>query len=224
MATSTPPDSAVQMERDNKYTSNINPGRTVKEVDPSRGGWVAHRPVTTPERLIIDFEPAGCCSSGPGIPEDNATELPPALEAKGVTPYQWADAVQRLRREVQPLSTPICCGVAAVFSVVCLPWLCWQERRYQTAVGAWVDDLNAHVLQPRGMFAKFQTNSYYETNGNGQGGRNEEISWLAVALTPAEAEALKAEPVFWTPECCQPVMTRHPCPWCFCCGCQRRVV
>lgn len=218
-----PPDPAVQMHRHDQQGPDTVPGRTIQGVDPSRGGWVTHRPPTTPDRLIIDFEPALCCSRGPGIPGAHATELPLALAARGVPPYEWADAVQRLRTQVQPLSTSVCCGVTAAVSVVCLPALCWRERRYQAALGAWVDGLNAAVLQPRGMFAKLQTNSYHEDTGP-TSDYDEEISWLAVAMTPVEAAALAAEPVFWTPGWCTPAMTRHPCQGCFCCCGQRRVV
>jgi hypothetical protein len=48
---------------------------------------------------------------------------------------------------------------------------------------------------------------------------HESISWLAIALTPAESEALRAEPVVWQPAGC----TRDIVPVDPMCQCNRTV-
>ena len=82
--------------------------------------------------------------------------------------------------------------------------------------------LAPQVLVPKGMLAKFQTNQHTQSTGNSS--YSEEISWLAVALTPVEAEALRDEPIFWSPGCCTPNIEPHDCQCCFCCCCSPRVV
>jgi hypothetical protein len=105
-------------------------------------------------------------------------------------------------------------------SVLGLPWLCAREGSYHRALRRWVDELNAEVLEPRGLFAKFQTNAVHSKD------YHEEISWLAVALSEEEAQALRAEPIFWTPACCADRIKPDPCACraVTCCCCVQRVV
>ena len=58
---------------------------------------------------------------------------------------------------------------------------------------------------------KFQTCSVHH------GDSFEEISWLAVALTKPEAELLRLESAFWTPECCGSRIVPDACGRLACC-------
>ncbi len=96
--------------------------------------------------------------------------------------------------------------------------MCWRQSLYHRALRSWVNDLNYEVLQPKGMYAKFQTNGVHSRY------YNEEISWLAVAMTEEEAETLRNESVHWSPACCAPKIVPSPCACCCCCCFVRRVV
>lgn len=232
-------------------------GRLEQAVDPSRGngGWFTMRPASTEHRLILNYDPALCCSVGVGLSQDSS-ELPPTLAARGVNIFEWSDAMLRLQREVQARQWSTCACVSVGLTVVGLPWVCYFEHKYQQAARKWLDDLNREVgcarattipprpagalalvpkrlklsmcalapqvLVPKGMLAKFQTNQHTQSTGNSS--YSEEISWLAVALTPVEAEALRDEPIFWSPGCCTPTIEPHDCQCCFCCCCSPRVV
>lgn len=81
--------------------------------------------------------------------------------------------------------TDFCISATCVCGVPCC-----QLRRFHSALGEWQAKLNADVLGPVGLYGKLQSNTKYC-------GREDTISWLSVATTPAEAARLKEEPVVW---------------------------
>lgn len=196
-------------------------------IDANRGGYFAKRPQNTPTRLILNFDPARCTAVGTGLWESDR-QVHPALESRGVTQAEWDRYFDRMVNEVQSRQISICSCVTMSAFLLPLPYVCWQQNNYQSGVKRWVDDFNQQVLMPKGMFAKFQTCEVYIDNpGDNTGGQSEEISWLAVALTPEEVQRLKEEPIFWWPGCCnEGVLTKHPCGcwFCFCCCCVMRTV
>lgn len=132
----------------------------------------------------------------------------------------WLQWVQRLHGDVFP-HTPTCgtCGgiLAALLCALPLPCFACQLGRFHDAARAWLDAFNAEALQPLGMYASTQTAVYDESHGESH--YHEELTWLAVATTPDEIEALKSEVHVWR--------FRHGCPCCnaccggccLCCGC-----
>jgi hypothetical protein len=120
----------------------------------------------------------------------------------------WTGAHEKL---VESLAGRCCCFGNALLCMtgIGIPIVCFLESQRQEALCKWLAFANASVFQPAGLFAKFQTVTIVKEDGDGKS-HEEEYSWLAVALTPAEAERLMAEPVFWRPV---------PCSECTCCGC-----
>jgi len=106
-------------------------------------------------------------------------------------------------------------------------------NRYQQAIEQWEYDLNAQVLNPLGMLAKFQTSASqrfgdtYKANPRCMHIEMLDQSWLAVALSPAERAVLKDEPTFWTSTAdgqFQPDECFIKCPCCYAlCGQVRNV-
>ena len=119
-------------------------GRKVQGVDPTRGGWITKRPATTDARLILNFDPAKCCSVGPGFTEDNE-HIPETLAERGVTEYQSADFMQRLQRDVQKKHWNVCICLTVGFTVIGLPLVCYVESKYQEAAKKWIQEFNKEV-------------------------------------------------------------------------------
>jgi hypothetical protein len=223
----------------NKYDGPVPPAQVApmrrggdrfeQAVDPARGGVFTKRPASTPNRLILNFDTSRCTQPGTGLWESDMTVVPPSLESRGVTQEQWDRYMAKLVQEVQSRQISITACVTLSLLMIPLPYVCFQQYRYQEAAQKWVDSLNEEVLVPRGMFAKFQTSEVYVDNNGGKdgGGYSEELSWLAIAVNPEEVQRLKDEPVFWTPDCCDTsVLVKHPCGcWiCFCCCFSKRIV
>lgn len=190
--------------RPSGYTNLHAPA--LQREDPNAGGFAVKRPMSTEDRLVLAYDSTACCNAGPGLQGDALSHAPPALAARGVTDADWLRvAVERLRIDVQPRQTSLCLQVLVWSTLVCAPLLCWHQGRFQRAAAAWLDALNRELLAPRGMLAKFQTASVHIDK------YHEEISWLAVALTPDEAEILSREPVFWSPGCCDSLIRPDSC-------------
>lgn len=123
---------------------HMHPPRDAQAIDPTRGGWITKRPANTETRVILNFDPALCCSVGPGFTADREV-LPPALAARGVTPYEWSDHMQRLERDVQSQHCSACCCVTSSLTVIGLPFVCYQEKKYQEAAKVWLSNFNKEV-------------------------------------------------------------------------------
>ena len=126
------------------------------------------------------LQTAGCCAVGPGLAPDSRA-LPPQLAALGVRESDWFDLVELLDKDVQPKRWTDCLGWAVGSTLVGIPWLCSACAAYQSAARKWLDRLNANVLEPRGLFAKFQTNTFTVYGQNGQVGPMEKLHRTAVA-------------------------------------------
>jgi hypothetical protein len=173
------------------------------------------KPTSTDTRLVLAFRPAVCCGVGSGLQLGDTDSVPAMLAAQGVTAAEWHRFADKLRTEVQPLSTSICCQVAAWMTVIGGFCICARTSSYQQALAAWTKELNTTVLEPKGMFAKTQTSEVSD------GKNSQEVSWLAVAIGKPEVEALKGEAVFFTPKCCKSDEHKpHPCACCFACCCR----
>lgn len=136
------PDPHTTMSRDGNKP--IHKGRKVQITDPTKGGWVTKRPATTSTRLILNFDTSKCCSVGPGFPDD-IEKLPYALAERGVTQYEWADFMNRLQRDVQPMHWSTCACITVGMTVIGLPLVCYVEGKYQEAAKKWINDLNKEV-------------------------------------------------------------------------------
>lgn len=194
-------------------------GATSQAADPATRFIFTSLPEGSPARIILRFYPAAACSGGSGLTPADAETVPSQLAARGVSADEWRAFTSRLAAEVQPHSTGGLWQCMMWTLLLPSPILCWRMRSYNRALGAWVAELNARVLNPRGCHAKFGA---CQANGNKY---HEEQSWLAIALHPEEGEVLRGEPVFWRPACCSTSeLVADECQCRACCGVERVVV
>lgn len=192
---------------------------------PHPSGWRAGPPPSR-ERLIIRYDGGSCCSTGAALGRGAA--LPHELAKAGVTELAWETLVTSLSA-AQALSPPSACIVLATiphFYLPMLPLVCCLSARFHAAAAHALAAFNAAVLEPRGMWAALQSADLRESvfplhvGGGGFGA----VSWLAIALTRADAQALRREPMYWAPAAwCgrQAPLEPHPCGRCTrigCCG------
>lgn len=142
--------------------------------------------------------------------------IPQALLDRGVQLSEWKKFNDMLRHDIMPsVSLQGSCGRFMVdcFSSSICAICCPQESSTEplrkemitltVRLDNWANCFNAEVLQPRGLFAKFQTaySTTYEKN-YGEGGDDtfviKQITWLAIALIQSEAEILRNEPLYWS--------------------------
>lgn len=173
------------------------------------------RPPSTPGRAVLPFFPTSCCGGGAGLAD---AELPPAVAAAGVSRDAWAGFVSDVSA-AQAVSVPGFWTVIAFipyFWVPVTPFVCCAQARYHARLRAAIDAFNRDVLAPRGLWAALQSGDMREhccplVLDAGIGGQ----SWLVVAVTRADAEALKAEPMYWTGAaplgCGAGAIVPHPC-------------
>lgn len=199
----------------------LSVGRAKQGVDKHTSGPATlflNRPMSTEDRVILSFIPSFWCSVGTGLDNEALSTVPPLLAARGVTPEEWRTHTDRLVSVVQPWSTCIWGKVLGWMSVLGVPCVCAREAAYQKKLASWLHQLNTEVLMPRGMYAKFQTSQITADK------HHEEISWLAIAMSETEIEALQREPVFWRPMCCEPNIAPDRCACCLSTCCCRSVV
>jgi hypothetical protein len=190
-----------------------------QRADPFGGGFLAKRPVSTEDRLILQFYPGDACSTGKGFIDDDIRQVPKALAHRGVTEIEWREFTDKLQNRVQSNSNSIFCVIVSIISIVFIPYVCVVQGRYHKELRQWLDELNNKVLRPRRMYAKFQTNAIHTKD------YHEENSWLAVALTYEECTILENEPIFWSPGCCNDKIEPSCCPdSCATCCCVPRVL
>ncbi|KAI9003920.1 hypothetical protein DFJ74DRAFT_713435 [Hyaloraphidium curvatum] len=164
----------------------------VQEPDYSKGGWLVKTARGNPNRLILNFESDVWCGESKGLYDKS---LPAELASKRIT-----------------ITTGLICGIL----LLPLPWVCASEGSYHKKLGMWLQTLNEEVLEPKGCYAKLQTNNETIQTGPNQT-YSESVSWMAIALTPQESEALRQEPIFWTPQCCSDRMEADCCMSGACC-------
>ena len=174
------------------------------------------RAASTPTRLALPYFVANCASPGAGL---GARELPAPLAAQGVSGSAWAAFTAELDA-AQRGAVPGLCVLGAIIpytALLCLLPCTVKMARYHAALAAALARFNAHVLAPRGLHAMLQTTEHSlhmaPLHISASGGHC--VSWLAIALTAADADALRAEPRLWVPS--HPPCARsdsilpHPC-------------
>lgn len=192
------------------------------------------RPASCEARLIIDFMLADYCSRGIGFHPWYLANVPPQLLAVGVTPPEWQYWMQMHKNTVQ--SKFFSCGLWSIQMmhgclVCCTPCcLLSHLNTYQRATRAWMAEFNRTVFEPRGLYAKMQTATYRNDSMY-----DKDVSWLAIALNPVEAQMLRNEPNLWrfryvSTSCCDcnPMVEFIPydkdfANACACCGESREV-
>lgn len=178
----------------------------ILHTNPETGGFLLHRPISTTSRLIIPFTPRNWCSPGVGISfEDRA--LPSELKELGVQEEEWNFFMQKLDQEVQPFATNK--SKKYLYWVLCLAgfFCCLKESEsiYQKKVEIWVEEFNSQVLLKRSLYGKFQSNDIQLYK------YHKSISWLSISLNYEDAQALRHEPIVWTPICCSDEIRPSKC-------------
>ncbi len=184
-----------------------------------RGNWLLSRPKSSNTRIIIDFFPNSCCGDPMGLSDEDVNNVPPALV--GVEPAEWTKRMTQLRDIAKGrLSTMT--DIALCVLVIGIPFVLGKNYKSQKLIKKWMDDFNEQVLAPKGYYLKTQTSSVSIDD------YHEEISWLAISLTPEDAGLLKKEEhmlYMWpctgkhVPCSCWTVTWQIFC----CCGCKQYV-
>jgi hypothetical protein len=158
--------------------------------DESKGKF-AHPPPTTPSRLIIHFEEGKV-----DLSESYLTELPSGLAKAGVESQIWLTYMKRFQ-DVQNIVYSKCMMNFLMCCVCGIPFLMCNVYEYDRAFREWISDLNSHVLGPKGLHAKFQTNSASTGKFNDDVEEVDVVRWIAISLTRDDAVRLKLEPDHW---------------------------
>lgn len=146
------------------------------------GQWLG-RPRTTHERLILEFYPSACFSGGTGIVE--LERVPPELERFGITEEVWLEWMNKLK-EIQKQNHGIFVCIASLIIFPLLVYTYLNARAYQGRMREFMADFNEKVMIPHGLFAKLRTRI-------NQGRDRIEVSWMAISLTAADTDLLRAE-------------------------------
>lgn len=205
-------------------------------------------PMSTPQREIVplDVKPAKCCrccaaegaSADPGswckepsgVVDSFVYKVPDAIAARGVQQEEWTQWMLRLRQIVQETTwsngAAACYGAMAGLLLLPLCFMCCvvpNVRERHIRIAEFTAALNEQVLQPHGMFAKTQAARY--NSSNGAVNRIAMISWMAVAMTPEEADALRLEEHLFQSGSCDPEKLGPRACKCYeCCCCVVPVV
>ena len=131
--------------------------------------------------LVYDLDVITCCGGGRGVDAVVVNDLPPEIQAAGVSLDQWRSWMESLRwiqNNKQPkggFTVWLCCLVVPIFTGcfwlplcplssvemgTCLP-CCWGT--YHAAMHQWLADVNK-TLEPKGIKARFLNYKHPEAN------------------------------------------------------------
>ena len=206
----------------NECSSSKQP-RSIQETQDSSPACVVRIPRSTSTRLIVFFNKYGLCRTGEGLCQFN-TRVPEELKEHDIDEELWIKWATKSRQEIQPLLPSLGVMILLVMGIVTIPLAYIKVRRYKRAMLEWLRGFNKEVLEPKGLYGATQTGVFQAYRFR------EEVSWLAIATTPAEAAALAQEPHIWlynpctshlfAPSCCCRAMACAPET---CCG-QQQVI
>ena len=161
-------------------------------------GWMAEfrRPASTNDRIIVDFKPRRMCFSfcyknSEYVPEQ-AMVVPSQLAAKGISQEIWTKWMNRLNHEMSRTSLPLVCVVLIFHLPIFIPYFCSRNNELQRSLISFMKDINEELLEPKGMYLKFQQSVLQGDSGKGQ------VFWISISLNPNESEILKAEDFMFT--------------------------
>jgi len=164
-----------------------------KSKGANKGWGFLRRPTSSQGRVILPVEPyPSCCSKNAAtLPEELLCNVPLELKSLGLTDSEWVPAAKELDRILQESTTPVCWMVCAWMFIFPGFYMIRRMNNMQRRVLAWQEEFNSRVLAKHGMYLKtckawMQADKY-----------REEISWIVVATTPDQVEALKEEAHIW---------------------------
>lgn len=170
------------------------------------------------DRLIYDFERSSCWPGQvTGLEAQVKDNVHPLLVERGVTAQQWHQWMSELERAQEKAGSVAGCLCTACFpfgviqTLVCLmccplsmnhalSWLPCCYGDWYEALRKWTDNVNG-TLRTMGMYAQLVTykpfslapkSKFYARRSAGKG-RDYEMSFLVIALTPTESATLEQE-------------------------------
>jgi len=170
------------------------------------------------DRIIYDFEKTSCCpGQAVGLEPQVKDNVHPLLVEKGVTAEQWhqwmseLDQVQKKAGSVAGCLCTVCFPFGVIQTMLCvmccplsmdhaLSWLPCCYGDWYEALRRWTDKVN-ETLRTMGMHAQLVTykpcslaprSKFYARRIAGKG-RDYEMSFLVIALTPTESATLEQE-------------------------------
>ncbi|KAI9339990.1 hypothetical protein BDR26DRAFT_861932 [Obelidium mucronatum] len=173
-----------------------------------------NRPASTATRIIIPVSTVRMGLSKSKVIDDHLIQnIPDAIAAKGMKPEEWTTAMTEFKAVISNNIWSVLTYIFLGFTVIFIPLIAVIYRRLHTKVAAFMVTFNDRYMIPNGMYAKTQkavVNGKYRY----------EFSWIAVALTDAEADKLQSEEhVFYLED---GIATENPgatnCAQSCCCG------
>lgn len=151
------------------------------------------RPASNENRFILDVNPTikwtPLSQNKFVIDEQVHKEVPQPILEHGVTLEVWQAWMTRFEKLIQDNQFSVATSVALTLSIVGIPLLFGANTNLQAEVDQFISDFNRDVMEPNGMFIKFQKSLINRNKSK------EEVNWLAVALNANEVSLLKSEAI-----------------------------
>ena len=129
--------------------------------------------------------------------------LPPTLKAHGVNPVKWDEYFSQLlpiRKKslnsfasiyAQLFAGPLTLGLYSYYVGT-------KELSYSVALMDWLENFSKEVLEPAGLFGKFQMHyGYSEHYGESSSQFQAPRMWISVSLNNQDADLLRKESEYW---------------------------
>ena len=146
-------------------------------------------PTSKPERIIIELQikTCCCCETPDVIDPDVVQTVPQSIALKGVDSGTWTQWMTRLRDMLKSKQMGSCISQFMIQCVLTIPCFILRNNSKQKAMRKFCEEMNAQVLEPRGMYLKSQYGVV------GRGSQEIAVAILSIAMTPDEIEQLKKE-------------------------------
>lgn len=157
--------------------------------DGSRKKSRIPRPSSTETRLILNVYTTRCLPfmKTQVLDEEVLKNVPEQLKERGITQDEWVLWMMRFKKVIQDHALSVTTTVALVVTFIGIPALVVLNSRLQAKVGKLLKDFNRDVMEPRNMYIKAQKSFIHIDK------YHDEVSWLAIALTDDEVQALRGE-------------------------------
>jgi hypothetical protein len=165
-----------------------------------KGGCCYELPEDTKERVFFEFTVSACCCGTPsnyGFGEDfkGAGQGPPdELRGLGISRAKWIEYMEKLEPLHKQAPTECWKIIVAMLTCCIIPCCVFPDSWgvFHADLKTWQDEFNEKILKPKGAFVKtFCSATVHHNNGKAN---RVETSYIAFAMTPAEAVIMEQEP------------------------------
>lgn len=161
------------------------------------------KPVGNRNRVIIDVNPyANCLGFSHQVIEPSIRDrIPDQLLENGLSEGDWIRCMNNFDRLVREYQISECGQILSIMFVVTIPFLFFKLSRLNSAIEEYLAEFNTKVLEPKGMYIKFQRLNLQNIGHHHKHRhkvrkpifRSQKYFWLSIALNPEESLILKNE-------------------------------